>query len=114
MIRWAIMHKSGKFMPQSSNKKHGYTHDEPVHMGANHCPRLFSRAQDAATALTWWLKGETSARWSGGMYLNAFGEADDDLNYDWDTQERVDRKAEDMEVVMIKLELTDGIRPTDA
>lgn len=109
MIRWAIMHKSGKFMPQSSSKRHGYTHDEPVWMDRNgHCPRLFSRAQDAATALTWWLKGETSARASGGPYITAFGDESDDYGVDWRTDERADRKAKDMKVVTIYLEVRGG------
>jgi len=111
MIRYVIRHKpSGGFLPQSSSKRHGYTHDEPVTMESNFCPRLFLRAQDAQTALTWWLKGETTGKWVGGLYLNVFGEADDDLNYDWHTQARVDRKAEDMEVVATKMEFSDGIR----
>jgi hypothetical protein len=70
---------------------------------SNACPRLFGRKQDAATALTWWLKGETSARHSGGRYTNPFGDDDDDYGYEWRTQERVDRKAEDMEVVELEI-----------
>lgn len=115
MIRWAIRHKlTGRFMPQSSSKKHGYSHDEPVRMDSNYCPRLFGRKQDASTALTWWLKGETSGGWSGGPYTNVFGEADDDYDFEMRTVVCVDRNAEDMEVVMLRLEVTDGIRPTDA
>lgn len=107
MIKWAIRHKpTGRFMPQSSSKKHGYTHDEPTIMvDSNLCPRLFGRAQDARTALTWWLKGETSARWTGGMYTNVWGDAADDLDYEWSLHPAVDRKAEDMEVVQLKLEV---------
>ncbi len=107
MIKWAIRHKpTGRFLPQSNNKRHGYTHDEPDIMeDSNRCPRLFGREQDAKTALTWWLKGETTGRWVGGMYANVFGEADDDVDFEWDTQAVVDRKAEDMEVVQVNLEV---------
>ena len=104
MIKWAIRHKStGRFMPQSSSKKHGYTHDEPVRMDSNWCPRLFGRKQDASTALTWWLKGETTGKWVGGQFTNAFGDIGDNLDYDMHTLVCVDRKAEDMEVVQLKL-----------
>ncbi len=116
MIKWAIRHKpTGDFMPQSSSKRHGYTHDEPTKCGndSHHCPRLFGRKQDAATALTWWLKGETTGKWVGGQYTNVWGDHDDDIDFEWRTDARVDRKAEDMEVVMIRLEVTDGVRPTD-
>ena len=108
MIKWAIHHKStGRFMPQANSKKHGYTHDEPAIMEeSNWCPRLFGREQDAKAALTWWLKGETVARWAGGLYTNAWGEADDDLDYEWHTDPLIDRKAEDMEVVKVKIEVT--------
>ena len=107
MIKWAIRHKpTGKYMPQSSSKKHGYTHDEPTIMvDSNWCPRLFGREQDARTALTWWLKGETTMRYTGGAHTNVWGEADDDFGEDWRTDPMVDRKAEDMEVVCLKLEV---------
>ena len=94
--RWVIRHKpTGHVMPQSSRKKHGYTHDEPVPLESHHCPRLFAREQDAKTALTWWLKGETSVRYSGDYY----GEIDED----WHTEPVVERKAEDFEVVPMEL-----------
>lgn len=112
MIRWAIRHKpTGRFLPQSSSKRHGYTHDEPAIMeDSNICPRLFGRVQDAKTALTWWLKGETMGKWVGGSYLNVFGEHDDDFDFEWSTQAREDRKAEDMEVVEIMLGVSDVVR----
>jgi hypothetical protein len=108
MIKWAIRHKpTGNFMPQSNSKRHGYTHDEPMQMVDSHwCPRLFGRKQDASTALTWWLKGETTMCYSGGHYQNVFGEWDDDFGENWNTYApEVERKAEDMEVVQIKLEV---------
>lgn len=93
-------------MPQSSSKKHGYTHDDPAVMyDSNWCPRLFGREQDAKTALTWWLKGDTTMRYSGGMHLNVWGDANDDFSEDWHTQFVIERKAEDMEVVKIRLEV---------
>jgi hypothetical protein len=106
MIKWAIRHKpTGKFMPQSSSKKHGYTHDEPTDCGndSHFCPRLFGREQDAKTALTWWLLGRTTMRYSNKIYYNAWGDADDDFGEDWHTELVVDRKAEDMEVIPIGL-----------
>ena len=108
LIRWAIRHKpTGNLMPQSSSKRHGYTHDEPVPMeNSNWCPRLFGRKQDASTALPWWLKGETSAIRSGGPHTNVWGEDDDDYGVDWRAHKpEVERKAEDMEVVRLKLEV---------
>ena len=96
--RWAILHApSGYFLPQSNSKRHGYTHDEPVSMAKNRCPRLFARKQDAKTALTWWLKGETSMRYSGGAYANIWE--------DWHIEVRVNRKADDMKVVKVELEI---------
>ncbi len=107
MIKWAIRHKpTGKFLPQSNNKRHGYTHDEPgIVESGNRCPRLFGREQDAKTALTWWLKGETSGGWVGGPYTNVFGEADDDFDFEWSTRVVVDRNAGEMEVVRISLKV---------
>lgn len=108
MIKWAIRHKpTGHFMPQSSSKRHGYTHDEPTDCGndSHWCMRLFGREQDAKTALTWWLKGETTMHYTGGMHTNAWGEADDDFGEDWHTKIVVARKAEDMEVVRMNLEI---------
>lgn len=88
--RWAIRQKStGFYLPQSSRKRHGYTHDEPVTLESNLCPRLFARQQDAKTALTWWLKGETTVGWT----------TDDE---DWHTQPKAERNAEDFEVVNLK------------
>ncbi len=106
MIRYVIRHNpTGGFLPQSSSKRHGYTHDEPVTMQSNFCPRLFAREQDAKTALTWWLKGETTGKWVGGQYTNVWGDYDDDVDFEWHTQARVDRKKEDMAVVAVKLEV---------
>lgn len=108
MIRWAIRHKpTGRYMPQSNSKRHGYTYDEPTIMENSHwCPRLFGREQDAKTALTWWLKGVTTMCYSGGPYQNAWGDIEDDFGEDWRTKYEVGRKAEDMEVVRLKLEVT--------
>lgn len=101
--RWAIRHKpTGHFMPQSSKKRHGYTHDEPVTLdNSHHCPRLFAREQDAKTALTWWLKGETTVD-PIQHGVNAWGEYDD-WGGDWHTHEVADRKAEDFEVVRLRI-----------
>lgn len=98
--RWAIIHlPTGKFLPQSSRKRQGYTHDEPVPMeDSNGCPRLFGREQDAKTALTWWLKGETTVTMSRYQSM-------DGVEYDeeWNTAPRADRKAEDFTVVKLEI-----------
>lgn len=103
--RWVIRHKpTGKLMPQSSRKKHGYTHDEPVPMeNSNWCPRLFSREQDAKTALTWWLKGETTARLH--RYEDAYN-GGYEWDEDWHTDKVAERRAEDMEVAEITLKVS--------
>jgi hypothetical protein len=44
-------------------------------------------------------------RYTGGMYTNVWGEADDDFDEDWHTEPVVERKVEDMEVVPLKLEV---------
>ena len=66
---WAIKRPSdGFFMPEVSGRG-GYTYTEP----ANLPPRLFRRAQDAKTALTYWLRGEVvygqegSSAWEGDV-----------------------------------------------
>lgn len=104
--RWAIRHKpTGHFLPQSSRKRHGYTHDEPVTMvDSNWCPRLFGREQDAKTALTWWLKGETTTQWvDNASWDSMYPEPDEE----WNTTPVADRKAEDFEIV--KLEIKNAV-----
>lgn len=105
--RWAIRHKpTGSFMPQSNKKRHGYTHDEPKSLdNSTVCPRLFGREQDAKTALSWWLKGETTMRYSGGLHTDVWGEADDDFGEDWHTEPVAARKAEDFEIVSVELRI---------
>lgn len=109
---YAIRHKpTGNFMPQSDRSiRAGFTHHEPRNPQAVP-PRLFTREQDAKTALTWWLKGETSMRlvrfedhWNGGH----------EYDEDWHTHPITDediangctpRRAEDMEVVPVEIRL---------
>lgn len=110
MRYFAIRHKpTGNYMPQSDRTiRAGFTHHEPRHPEAA-APRLFTREQDAKVALTWWLKGVTTAdRISHGT--NVFGEYDDwggdfhtRLVTDEDAERyaMVPRRAEDMEVVPV-------------
>jgi len=98
MIFYAIKHSpTGKYLPNSLGKKgRGGTHVEP--MCFPHCPRLFSRRQDASTSLTWWLRGKVTVHiTSGGSY--DCGEYDED----WRVKEMANRKKEEFEIVKIYL-----------
>lgn len=95
---YAIRHNpSGLFLPSldgSRNKRSrgGYTHTEPTPLEP---PRLFTNLRAARNALTCWLSGVISQKWSydpdSGYY--------DDL--DLETSPRPDRKREEMEIVPI-------------
>jgi len=97
---WAIRRKSDGWMLPSGRKR-GFTHDEPVDP-AIHPPRLFTKAASARAALRRWLEGETVVtRSPGGAYL-------DDVDEDWQTRPRPDRKADDMEVVVVRWQVQRG------
>lgn len=103
MTLYVIRHKpSGQFMPEAGGKirfRGGYTHWEPRDYADlpvdSIPPRLFTREQDAKTALTWWLNGVASV--SGGH--DYFGEYDEQ----WHVDAKPERRREDMEIVKMKL-----------
>jgi hypothetical protein len=97
MIAWAIRQKStGLFMPsaRSNGKRRGFTHDEPT----GGPPRLFKLERYAKSALKAWLSGEMVE--SGG-YDSWTGEYDIDVK----VKPRPERKAEDMEVVKVSIQV---------
>ncbi|KGM36182.1 hypothetical protein [Inquilinus limosus] len=95
---YAIQHKpTGHFLPASNRKRRGYTNDKPKDP-LKVPPRLFRRKGDAKNALRWWLKGITHVSYVGSY---------DDYNEDWHTKPAPDRKAEEMEVVPMRLTYDD-------
>lgn len=94
LFYWAIMRRAdGAFLP--GGKGRGFTFDEPI-VGC--LPRLFRRKQDAKTALTHWLAGEYHVSYSRSMDFNG---VDDYVSVH--CEPKPNRRAEDMEVVRIKL-----------
>lgn len=61
----------------------------------NALPRLFAARQYAESALLWWLEGKVTAHYS------LDGEYDGDLT----TRPQPHRKADDMEIVEVRLEI---------
>lgn len=97
MSMFAIRHKpTGAFMPTFGSRKGrgGFTHDEP---STTATPRLFQRRQYAQAALAHWLKGRLTVR----SYQDYSGEYDED----WSYEPIADRKAEDMEIVEVRIEV---------
>lgn len=99
---YAIKHKpSGGFLPELSGQRAGYTYTEPVKPNESYGhPRLFETRGAARRALAWWLKGVTTVNVSITP-STAFGP--EDYDEDWHTEEKPDRKAEDMEIVPVLL-----------
>lgn len=91
---YAIKHKpTGFFMPQADKSRgKGYTHHVPLDP-LKHAPRLFVKKRAANDALRWWLLGHTS--------VLRFEDGDET----WSTDPDADRKAEDMEVVELQVEV---------
>lgn len=90
---YVIRHKpTGGFLPELSGVRAGFTYTEPQTHGV---PRLFESAVGAKRALTWWLKGITSV----------FKSRDWEGDYDetWSTTFEEHRKAEDMEIIPVRL-----------
>lgn len=81
---FAIRHvPTGGFLPQGKGR--GYTHDAP---SLTRPPRLFEQVSAAERALTWWLKGQ--------------------VEWDFHITEAPHRRAEDMEIVQIELEVVNA------
>lgn len=94
LFYWAIMRRAdAAFLP--GGKARGFTFDEPV-VGA--LPRLFRRKKDAKSALAQWLAGEYHVSYSRSYGLD--GPDDHEERY---RVPKPDRRAEDMEVVRIRL-----------
>lgn len=93
---YAILHKpSGKFIQAfGKNQSKGGTHLEP----GDGCPRLFANRVAAGNALKWWLKGKTIRTFGGGYF------EDDDVE-NWHLEPVPERKAEDMAIVEVRLQI---------
>lgn len=98
MIGWAIQHiPSGGFLPVAHGRGgRGGTHVEPTLVGF---PRVFATKNAAKCALTNWLAGKITV-----SYVPTYeGDADESWHI-----ERVDsRRAEDMRVVALKVEIVE-------
>lgn len=91
---FAIWRKSDRaFMPMFSGKAGG-THVEP---STTKPPRLFTRHQDAKSALDWWLDGKVT-----GRYCGFDGECSDLI-----TEKVPSRKAEDFDIVTLRFAVVD-------
>lgn len=98
MIGWAIQHiPTGGFLPVPYGRGgRGGTHVEPTQI---EFPRIFVSKAAAQCALTIWLAGKITVTYDAD-YEGVVGE-------DWHT-ERVDsRRAEDMRVVALKVEIVE-------
>lgn len=106
--RWVIRHKpTGWYMPEAPRRT-GYTWTEPQDMsgvGNPFAPRMFGTKRAARCALTWWLQGITTKTY----YRGDGWETDDDEIWETHMPEideegwRVERKAEDMEVIPVDI-----------
>ena len=96
---WIIKEKnSGRFLPVQMGR-YGFTHVEPCAYPFS--PRLFSREQDAKTALTWWMKGIITVTRTHTQNWDGEYEIDED----WHTQEVPERSREDFEIVPVELKV---------
>lgn len=96
MILWAIQHApSGGFLPNPRGRGgRGGTHVEPT---TAEPPRLFTAEQYAKSALTYWLAGCINVIY----HEDYFGEVDEH----WTQTPVPGRRAEDMRIVAIRLEV---------
>lgn len=97
MIGWAIQHiPTGGFLPVPHGRGgRGGTHVEPTQV---EFPRIFTTKNAAKCALTNWLAGKITVTHT---------EYDGEFDEQWAT-ERVDsRRAEDMRVVALKVEIVE-------
>ncbi len=94
MNYYILQHKpTGRVLPHVGR---GFTHAE-LHDPAVWPPRLFTGIGAAKTALTWWLKGRTSVTYTRGDGWEVGADEH------WHTEPVEDRRAEDMEVVLVHL-----------
>lgn len=90
MIYYAIRHKPTGFYLPATQKRRGFTHDEPMDPKVIP-PRLFPKKRSASSALDWWLDGLTSVFHDG------------EGGEDWKTEKVESRRPEDMEVIKLHL-----------
>jgi hypothetical protein len=97
MIGWAIQHvPSGGFLPQPRGRGgRGGTHVEPTQI---EFPRIFTTQGAAKCALTNWLAGKVTV----SVY-----EYDGEYDENWHYEPVADRRAEDMRVVALKVEVVE-------
>ena len=99
---YVVMHKqTRKLMPLSKSGR-GYTHWIPGVFN-NHFmrqPRLFTREQDAKSAIAYWAAGTWA--WKQKRKYDCFGFFDDDTNLEAEDQ---GRKPEEMMVIPVKLRI---------
>lgn len=93
---------TGHFMPNYGSRKSrgGWTNDEPQPIDKGVPPRLFPLKRSAKIALKYWLRGVTNVTFMRSATL----EGPDDSEYR-DVTPKPHRKADDMEVVEISLEV---------
>lgn len=93
---FAIRHKpSGGYLPAGRGR--GFTHDAP---STNDPPRLFRSRKGALQALRWWLKGCLYER----LVVDSWSEDADRYGTIEQKAPEEERRAEDMEVVLLRLE----------
>lgn len=96
MIYYAIRRKTdGAFMPQGRGR--GFTHDMPT---LEKPPRLFTTRGAASVALSCWLMGDWKEVSRGGYSDDGWDVCPEPPN-----ERPLDRKADDMEVVVVRLEI---------
>jgi hypothetical protein len=101
-VFYVIKHlPTGGYLPEPPGhlRNRGYTHWEPTR---DYTPRLFRDEASAKRALTWWLKGTTTAEMS---YDYETGAADGE---DFHTQPKPERKREEMYIAPCILAETSG------
>lgn len=93
---YAIRHiPTRHYLPMSFERRHRHSHDEPT---PNCVPRLFPNQHSARSALTQWLRG----RWQNSVAEGERGYYEQEL----EVKPVPSRKAEEMEIVVIRIEET--------
>lgn len=108
---YAIKHKpTGMYLPEVINSGRGYTYTQPASLAVR-IPRLFLSQRGTEQALRAWLQGEWHVHRRRRTDLpDPFGDYDEELEIQ---VPRVERRAEDMDIVQIMLcDLSDlpGVR----
>lgn len=99
---FAIRHKpTGHYLPEHGSRKGrgGYTNDEP---DPNKPPRMFASKHHAESALIWWLKGIVGVSYHYDSY-------DGDYDEIKTMEPMPHRKAEDMEIVPVRVRVSGPI-----